>query len=86
MIKAGTSRNVFHEGRGNVSGELAKSNSEVLSEESEVLETLAEADDQKGDKANESGAKPIYATGEAAPFHTGRGLGRGHGPETAKNA
>lgn len=85
-IKTDTNSLKFHAGRGNVSGNVAKSNEEVLHEEAEVMETLAEPDDQKGDRANVSGAKPVYATGQAAPFHHGRGLGRGHGPETGKNA
>ena len=78
-IKTNTSKNVFVSGRGNVSGEVAKSNEEVLHEESETLEGGMDA------VPSDSGAKPIYATGET-PFHEGRGLGRGHGPETAKNA
>jgi hypothetical protein len=71
----------FMTGRGNVSGELAKSGSEVLSQESEVAEEKAGPENQSGVKANDYGAKPIYSTGET-PFHSGRGLGRGHGPET----
>jgi hypothetical protein len=58
---------------------VAKSNEEVLHEESEVLETLAEGVNP-GKEANDYGAKPIYATPRG--FHSGRGLGRGHGPET----
>ena len=65
----------FHEGRGNVSGKLALTNKEVLARES--------TEDQGGMEAvpSDAGAKPVYATGEM-PFHEGRGLGRGHGPET----
>lgn len=65
----------FHTGRGNVSGELAKSGSEVLAQESEVAQGGMEA------VPGDFGAKQIYATG-GSPFHSGRGLGRGHGPET----
>ena len=80
-IKTDTNSLKFVMGRGNVSGEVAKSNEDVLHEEAEVMENLAEPDDQKGDAGNDYGAKPIFATGESA-FHMGRGLGRGHGPET----
>ena len=65
----------FHTGRGNVSAELALTNGEVLSRESEVEQGGMEA--VPGDQ----GAKPIFMDG-STPFHTGRGLGRGHGPET----
>jgi hypothetical protein len=65
----------FHTGRGNVSGDLAKSAKEILNQESEVEQGGMEA------VPSDMGAKPIHATGEA-PFHHGRGLGRGHGPET----
>lgn len=67
----------FHEGRGNVSGKLALTNKEVLEREDE--------EEQEGMEAvpSDSGAKPVYATGER-PFHEGRGLGRGHGPDTTK--
>jgi hypothetical protein len=65
----------FHTGRGNVSGELAVSGKEVLSRESETEQGGMEA------VPTDAGAKPIFATGER-PFHEGRGLGRGHGPET----
>ena len=65
----------FHEGRGNVSGKLALTDSEVLEREDE--------DDQEGMEAvpSDAGAKPVFATGER-PFHEGRGLGRGHSVET----
>lgn len=78
-IKTGTSREVFVSGRGNVSAEVAKSGEEVIHEEAEAMQEGMEA------VPTESGAKPVFATGEM-PFHSGRGLGRGHGPETAKNA
>ena len=65
----------FHEGRGNVSAKLAKSSEEVLHEESEEVEGGMSA------VPTDAGAKPVFATGES-PFHEGRGLGRGHGPET----
>ena len=81
-IKTKNQPDTFVTGRGNVSGNVAKSNEDVLHEEAEVMEGLAEPDDQKGDAGNDYGAKPVYATGAASPFHTGRGLGRGHGPET----
>lgn len=80
-IKTKLQPETFVSGRGNVSAEVAKSNEEVLHEEAEMMEGLAEGVSQEGRKANDSGAKPIYATGEDAPFHHGRGLGRGHGPE-----
>ena len=76
MIKTQNQPNTFVSGRGNVSGNVAKSNEEVLHEESEIMETLAE-----GVQGTAGGAKPVFATGESA-FHSGRGLGRGHGPET----
>lgn len=65
----------FHTGRGNVSAELAKSGKEVVEQES--------ATEQGGMEAvpSDAGAKPVFATG-GNPFHEGRGLGRGHGPET----
>lgn len=81
-IKTGTSKEVFVSGRGNVSGNIAKSDMEVVHEESEIYEDGKIFPAQEGDKANDSGGKPIYATGPGSPFHTGRGLGRGHGPET----
>lgn len=84
-IRTATSKQVFVEGRGGPQS-LAKSAEEVLHEEAEELEELAEGVSQEGPRANDSGAKPIYATGEELPFHHGRGAGRGHGPETAKNA
>ena len=65
----------FHSGRGSVSAEIAKSGAEVLSQESEVAQEGMEPTGEGG-KAEDSGAKPVYATG-AAPFHEGRGLGRG---------
>lgn len=64
----------FHEGRGSVSAKLAKSNEEVMHEESETMEEGLQA-------YPEQGGHPISATGKS-PFHEGRGLGRGHGPET----
>lgn len=65
----------FHEGRGNVSAKVAKSDADVLSNEGETEATLVDSKD------NPHGRKPVYATGDM-PFHEGRGLGRGHGPET----
>lgn len=59
----------FHTGRGNVSGDLAKSSSEILNQESEEAQEGMEAAPVKN--------KPVFATGEM-PFHNGRGLGRGH--------
>lgn len=75
MIKTKNQPDTFVTGRGNVSGELAKSNEEVLHEEAEELEIEAE-----GVQGTEGGHKPVYATPNS--FHEGRGLGRGHGPET----
>ena len=75
MIKTDTNSLKFHAGRGDVSKELAKSNEEVLHEEAEELEIEAE-----GVAGTEGGAKPVFATPNS--FHEGRGLGRGHGPET----
>jgi len=81
-IKTDTNSVKFHAGRGNVSGNVAKSNEEVLHEEAEIIETEAESiSGDKGKGSEVSGAKPVFATGEN-PFHEGRGLGRGHGPET----
>jgi len=77
-IKTDTNSVKFHSGKGNVSENVAKSNEEVLHEEAEILETEAEGIEGRD-------RKPVFATG-ASPFHSGRGAGRGHGPETAKNA
>ena len=71
-------KEVFVSGRGGPQS-LAKSNEEVVHEESEIMEDGMEA------VPGDAGAKPVFATGEG-PFHHGRGAGRGHGPETAKNA
>jgi hypothetical protein len=72
----------FHVGKGDVSASVAKSDSDILHEEAELLATEAEGvSGQEGGAGNDNGAKPIHATG-SAPFHQGRGLGRGHGPET----
>lgn len=78
-IKTFTARNVFVEGRGNVSGMLAKSDEDVIHEESELMQDGMEPT-PKGAEAMDHGNMPIFATGET-PFHSGRGLGRGHGPE-----
>jgi len=65
----------IHSGRGSVSEKVAKSDKEVLAYESE--ENMDDAiPDQKGDRVNDSGGKPDFATGEK-PFHMGRGNGRG---------
>jgi len=61
----------FHEGRGNVSGDLAKSSKEIVSQEGATVQEGMEA------VPSDAGAKAVYATG-ASPFHSGRGLGRGH--------
>jgi len=79
-IKTQNQPQTFVSGRGNVSAEVAKSDEDVLHEESEAFDTEAE-----GVAGTEGGAKPVFATGEI-PFHAGRGEGRGHGPETAKGA
>lgn len=85
-IKTDTNSMKFHSGKGDVSAKVAKSNEEVIHEEAEVIDLEAEAiGSDKGERSEVSGAKPVFATGEN-PFHEGRGLGRGHGPETAKNA
>lgn len=76
-------QDAFHKGRGDVSASLAKSGSEVVAQESASAEDIFPSQD--GASANDNGGKPIYATGDS-PNHSGRGLGRGHGPETAKNA
>ena len=83
-LKTQNQPNTFNMGRGNVSGNVAKSNEEVVHEEAEVMETLAVEEDQKGDRVNDNGGKPVFSTPNS--FHSGRGTGRGHGPETAKNA
>jgi len=79
-IKTGTNSVPFHSGRGNVSMNLAKPESEIMHHEAEKVDS-EELTPQVGDKVNDSGAKPEFMTG-SQPFHTGRGLGRGHGPET----
>lgn len=79
-IKTRNQPDTFVSGRGNVSGNIAKSNEDVVDEEAEVMETLAVEANQKGDRVNDNGAKPVFATSNS--FHEGRGLGRGHGPET----
>ena len=69
----------FHYGRGSVSDKLAKTNTEVIAQESaESVDGMEPTGD--GKEVLDYGAKPLYATGEK-PFHEGRGLGRGHGPE-----
>lgn len=60
----------FNSGRGNVSGNVAKSDSDVLAQENETAAPLVDSKD------NTAGRKPVYATGDS-PFHSGRGLGRG---------
>ena len=85
-IRTDTNSVKFHTGKGDVSIKVAKSDSEVLNEEAETLETEAEGiAGEKGKESEVSGAKPVFITGEK-PFHQGRGLGRGHGPEMPKNA
>ncbi len=79
-IKTFTAKEVFMSGRGNVSGKIAKSNEDVIHEESELMEEGMEPTPMGGE-AMDHGNKPIFATGDM-PFHMGRGLGRGHGPET----
>ncbi len=69
-IKTKNQPDTFVSGRGNVSGNVAKSN-----EESEIMQDGMEA------VPSDAGAKPVFATGETA-FHTGRGSGRGHGPDS----
>lgn len=81
-IKTDTNSLKFNSGRGAVSANIAKSDLEVTHEESEIYEDGKIFPSQDGRKAQDMGAKPIYATGPELPFHTGRGLGRGHGPET----
>ena len=76
-------QDAFHKGRGDVSASLAKSGDEVISEGAETMDDVFPSQD--GASADDHGGCPIYATGET-PNHSGRGLGRGHGPETAKNA
>ena len=65
----------FQTGRGNVSGDLALTNKEVISRES--------SEDQGGMEAvpGDAGAKPVFATGES-PFHSGRGNGRGYSADS----
>jgi hypothetical protein len=81
-IKTDTNSLKFIEGRGNVSGNVAKSDTEVCHEESEIYEDGKIFPAQDGGKAQDMGAKPIFIVGNEGGFHTGRGLGRGHGPET----
>lgn len=81
-IKTQNQPNTFNSGRGAVSANVAKSDTDITHEESEIYEDGKIFPVQDGGKANRMGGKPIYATGPALPFHTGRGLGRGHGPET----
>jgi len=78
-IKTDTNSEKFHMGRGDVSAKLAKSDSEIMHEEAETIEHDLDA------VTADAGAKPLFAAGEM-PFHHGRGEGRGHGPETAKNS
>ena len=80
-IKTQNQPDTFVTGRGNVSGNVAKSNEEVLHEESEIMQEGMEPTGM-GAATQDHGNKPIYATGQTSPFHEGRGLGRGHGPET----
>ena len=78
-LKTQNQPDTFVTGRGNVSGKVAKSNEDVIHEESEIVQEGMDA------VPGDAGAKPVFVTGEM-PFHSGRGTGRGHGPETAKNA
>ena len=79
-IKTDVNSLKFHTGRGNVSGNVAKSTEDVLHEEAELVQDGMEPTPEGG-AATDHGNKPIFATGEM-PFQSGRGLGRGHGPET----
>lgn len=65
----------YHSGRGNVSAELAKSNAQIISQESSTAQE-GMSPTGEGKEVQNNGAKPLYATG-SSPFHTGRGLGRG---------
>lgn len=76
MIDKKDASSWFSEGRGNVSTKVAKTDAQVLSQESE--ESLMSAiPSQDGAGVNESGKNKEYATG-AKPFHEGRGNGRGN--------
>jgi len=66
----------FHKGRGDVSAKLAKSDSEVLSQESEIMQS-GMSPTGSGASVQNSGAKPLYATGDS-PMNYGRGDGRGY--------
>jgi len=79
-IKTFTAKEVFLSGRGNVSGNLAKSDSEVMHEEAELVQDGMEPVG-KGGAVLDHGNMPVFTAG-SKPFHEGRGLGRGHGPET----
>jgi hypothetical protein len=81
-IKTFTAKEVFLSGRGDVSANVAKSDTEVMHEESEIYEDGKIFPAQDGARAQISGSKPIYTAGTELPFQTGRGLGRGHGPES----
>lgn len=70
----------FNYGRGSVSAKLAKSDEDVLSQESELAQE-GMSPTGLGAAVRIYGSKPLHATGDQ-PFHEGRGLGRGHGPET----
>jgi hypothetical protein len=76
---------VFVEGRGGGRGLPVENDTQKQREGFDIL-TEGEQIDGLGAYSEDNGAKPQWATGEATAFHTGRGLGRGHGPETAKNA
>jgi len=74
-IKTFTAKEVFVSGRGDVSKNVAKSDSEVLSNESESMVKGMEPTPMGG-ASMDHGNMPVYATG-SQPFHEGRGLGRG---------
>lgn len=78
-----TAKEVFNEGRGGGRG------LPVTAEEDMARENEVEIDPfpmQDGLGANEVGGRPITVMGDTTGFHTGRGPGRGYGPETPKNA
>jgi hypothetical protein len=79
MIKTKNQPETFVEGRGGGRG-LPLTDAEVMGREDEVQIDPFPA--QNGAEAQDYGNDPITVKNDKTGFHTGRGPGRGHGPET----
>ena len=78
-IKTKNQPNTFNEGRGGGRGLPLTDADNKMREDYEIIDPFPM---QSGDKANDMGAKPIFVVGNEGGFHTGRGSGRGHGPDS----